>query len=46
MTFLETQFLNTNLAGGELVLAQDDGEGDASLFGGLELLGQLGLDLV
>jgi hypothetical protein len=46
VAFLETQFLDTNLAGGEFVLAQDDGEGDTALFGGLELLGELGLDLV
>lgn len=46
MAFLESQFLNTNLASGEFVLAEDDGEGDASLFGCLELLGEFWLDLV
>lgn len=46
MSVLQTHFLDADLAGRELVLAQNDGEGDAGLFGGLELLGELGLDLV
>lgn len=46
VSVLQTHFLDANLAGRELVLAQDDGEGDAGLFGGLELLGELGLDFV
>lgn len=42
----QTHLLDTALARGELFLAEDDTEGDGALFGGLELLGELGLQLV
>ena len=42
----QTHLLDTALAGSELFLAENDTEGNGALFGGLELLGQLGLQLV
>lgn len=42
----KTHLLDADLAGLELVFAEDDAEGDAALLGGFELLGQLGLQLV
>ena len=46
VAFLETHLLDADFALGEFVLTQNDGEGDAALFGGLELLWELGLNLV
>lgn len=46
VSLLETHLLDADLALDEFVLAQDDGEGDAGGFGGLELLGEFGFDLV
>lgn len=43
---LETHFLDADFAFSKFVLTQDDGEGDTALFGGLELLWELGLNLV
>lgn len=42
----KTHLLDAALASGELFLTEDDTEGDGALFGGFELLGQLGLQLV
>ena len=46
VAFGETHLLDADLAGLQLLLAEDDGEGDTALFRGLELLGELGLHLV
>lgn len=46
VSFFETHFFDAELAGGELVFAENDAEGDAALFGGFELLGEFGLDFV
>lgn len=42
----QTHLLDTALASSELFLTENDTEGNGALFGGLELLGQLGLQLV
>ena len=42
----QTHLLDTALTSGKLFLAEDDGEGDVALLGGLELLGKFGLQLV
>lgn len=42
----QTHLLDTALASSELFLAKDNTKGNGALFGGLELLGQLGLQLV
>lgn len=46
VAFGKTHLLDADLAGLQLLLAEDDGEGNTALFGGLELLGELGLHLV
>lgn len=46
MTVRKTHFLDADLTGLQLVFAENDAEGDAALFSGLELLWQLGLQLV
>lgn len=46
VSFFETHFFDAELAGCELVFAEDDAEGDAALFGGFELLREFGLDFV
>jgi hypothetical protein len=42
----QTHFLDAAFASGELLLAENDSEGDGALLGSLELLGKLGLQLV
>ena len=46
MAFFKTHFLDADLAVGEFVLAQDDGEGDTALLGGAELLREFGFEFV
>ena len=46
VSFGQTHLLDTALTSSELFLAEDNAEGDGALFGGLELLGQFGLQLV
>ena len=46
VAFFETHLLDADFAVGEFVFTQNDGEGDTTLFGGLELLWELGLNLV
>jgi hypothetical protein len=46
VSFRQTHLLDAALASVKLFLAEDDGERNIALFGGLELLGKLGLQLV
>jgi hypothetical protein len=46
VSFGQTHLLDAALASGEFFLAENNAEGNGALFGGLELLGQLGLQLV
>lgn len=46
VVLVQTHLLDLDLAGGKLVFANDDTEGNTAIFGGLELLLRLGLGLV
>ena len=46
VVFVQTHLLDLDLAGGKLVLTDDDTEGNTTVLGSLELLLRLGLGLV
>jgi hypothetical protein len=46
VAFLKTHLLDTDLASGKFIFTQNDSEGNTALFGSLELLWELRLELV
>ena len=46
VALFKTHFLDADFAVGELVLAQDDSEGDTAFLGGAELLWEFGFEFV
>lgn len=46
MAFFQAHFLDADFAVGQFLFAKDNSEGDGALFGGFELLRELGLDFV